>query len=231
MGPRLTPRLAEQRARTATPLFRSQYSIYEASSNPVPKLQVALAVYAGGKRDTRGPRHTFRFFKQKLSRPLPHLMVDGKRNGSLRKILPGSTRLSFEGDFDRHFTVYVPSGYERDALELFTPDVMVCLIDYGKNWDIEIIEDQLIIASSRVRPGTDRDEVAAMLHFAELLGGEIGHQASTYSDPRAERPRSQIAVGGRRLRRRSEAWIWATVLGLVAVCFAFPFVLGWFIDR
>ena len=224
-------RLQQQSGSGARALFRSQNSLYLPAPKASPKLQVALAAYKGNKNDNRGPRNTFRFLKLKLSRPLPHLMIDAKRNGLMRRLLPASTRLSFEGDFDRHFTVYAPAGYERDTLELLTPDVMVCLIDYGKNWDIEIIEDQLIVASNRVAAHTDRKEVTALLHFAELIGAEIGHQAATYSDPRAVRPRIQIAAGGRRLRRRSELWVWLLVLAIGGGFFAFPFVLGWILDR
>ena len=35
--------------------------------------------------------------------------------------------LSLEGDFDRYFTLYCPKEYERDALYVFTPDLMALL--------------------------------------------------------------------------------------------------------
>jgi type VI protein secretion system component VasF len=70
-----------------------------------------------------------------------------------------------------------------------------------------------------------------MLYFSELIGAELGHQAQTYSDPRAERPWSQVAEAGRRLRRRSAAWVTAAFFGVVAVMLAFPHVLGWWLDR
>ncbi len=223
-------RLEAQRDHFSKSMFRSRYSLYMPTSGPRPRLQIAFAAYLGGKNSPRVPRANFRFLRLQLSRRLPHLVTVARRNGSTRAMLPGSTQLSLEGDFDRHFTLYVPPGYERDALELFTPDVMACLIDHGKNWDIEIVEDQLIVVSSRVGARADRSEVTALLHFADLFGAEIGHQAATYSDPRAQRPRTQVAAGGRRLLRRSEGWIWAAVCGLAALCFAFPFVLMWFIE-
>ena len=140
-------------------------------------------------------------------------------------------RRSLAGAFARDFSGYVPNGYERDALELLTPDVMVCLIDHGRRWDVEIVEDRLVVASRRFRKRSDRLEYTAMLYFSELFGQELGHQARTYSDPRAERPRTQVAAAGRRLRRRSAAWGAAAFVGAVGLMLAFPHVLGWFLDR
>lgn len=211
-------------------LFRSAFALWREETGAKPSLQIAVASYKGGKSDPKGPRHAFRFMEMRLPRALPHLMIDARRNGSLRSLLPGTQRLSLEGDFDRYFTVYVPQGYERDALQLLTPDVMVCLIDHGRRWDIEIIEDRLIVASSSFRRRTDRADVTALLLFSELIGAELGRQAASYTDPRAQRPRTQVAEAGRRLRLRSAAWTTAVFALVVAGMLAFPHVLGWILD-
>lgn len=229
-APRMPPRLAQLNDPARASLFRSNFSLWRGSEFPNPSLQIAIASYTGGKNDPKGPRHSFRFLQMRLSRALPHVMIDARKNGRLRSVLPGTQRLSLEGDFDRYFTTYVPRGYERDALQLLTPDVMVCLIDHGRNWDIEIIEDRLVVASSRFRRSSDRAEATAMLLFAELVGAELGHQAATYSDPRAAHPRTQVAEAGRRLRRRSAAWTTAIFVVVVAAMLAFPHVLGWLLD-
>lgn len=229
-APRRPTRLAHQPDPSRAPLFRSTFSLWRGTGGPNPDLQIAVASYSGGKNDPKGPRNAFRFMEMRLSRPLPHLMIDSRRNGRLHSYLPGVQRLSLEGDFDKYFTTYVPQGYERDALQLLTPDVMVCLIDHGRHWDIEIVEDRLIVASHRFRRASDRAEVTALLLFAELFGAELGHQASTYTDPRAVRPRSQVAEAGRRLRLRSAAWTTAIFALVVAATLAFPHVLGWFLD-
>lgn len=212
-------------------LFRAEFALWQSAGNTAPPMQIAIAQYSGSTSDPKGPRNTFRYLQLALPRRLPHLMIDARGNGGLRSMLSGTQKLSLEGDFDRYFSVYVPAGYERDALELLTPDVMVCLIDHGRSWDIEIIEDRLVVASHRAGRSSDRAEYTAMLYFSELIGAELGHQAQTYSDPRAERPRSQVAEAGRRLRRRSAAWVTAAFFGVVAVMLAFPHVLGWWLDR
>ena len=232
-GAAQTPTRQRNAANTGepTPMFRSHFALSRGWSDGEPDLQIAISGYSGGKNDPKGPRNAFRYLVMKLPRALPHLMIDGKRNGSLRQLLPGQQRLSLEGDFDRHFAVYVPEGYARDALELLTPDVMAGLIDYGRYWDIEVVEDRMVVVSHRFRRSTDRAETTAMLLFSEVVGADLAHQAVTYTDPRAERPRFDIAGSGRRLRRRSQAWTIALFIGITGVLLVFPFALGWLLDR
>lgn len=213
------------------PLFRTEFVLWSGRNGLEPKLQFGKASFQGDKSDPKGPRHGFRYLSMRLPRALPHVVIDAKGNGSLRSLLPGSQRVSLEGDFDRYFTVYVPEGYERDALELLTPDVMACLIDHGRGWDIEVIDDTLQLASTRLHAHSDRRESAALLYFAELIGEELGHQAKTYSDPRAARPRMQVAPQGRRLRRRSGVWTGVLIGAGIVFMFTYPFVLGWWLDR
>lgn len=108
---------------------------------------------------------------------------------------------------------------------------MACLIDHGRDWDVEIVEDQLILASKRSRASSDRAEYTALLRFAELFGDELGHQAHTYTDPRSHRPHTQVAVAGQRLRLRSAVWTTVIVISVGVVIYALPLVVGFFLDR
>lgn len=210
--------------------FRANFALSGGWQIGEPDLQIAVAAYSGGKNDPRGPRATFRYLLLKTPRQLPNLMIDSLRNGRLRQVLPGVQRITLEGDFDRHFAVYAPVGYARDALEILTPDVMAGLIDYGRHWDIEVVEDRLIVASHRASRRWDRAETTALLLFAEIVGANLAHQASTYTDPRARRPRTQLAEPGRRLRRRSTWWVWIVVCLGIGAMLGYPFVLGWWLD-
>lgn len=98
----------------------------------------------------------------RLGTPLPHIVLDATANdGAFGSNLPASwvrgQRLSLEGDFDRHFRLFCPEGYERDALYLFTPDVMARFIDNAAVLDVEIVDDWLFLYSreelSSVDPG------------------------------------------------------------------------------
>ncbi|MBO1741846.1 hypothetical protein [Leifsonia sp. TF02-11] len=210
--------------------FRAEFALSRGALDD-PALQIAVATYTGGRNDPKAPRGTFRYLSTRLPRRLPHLMIDSLRNGRLRTVLPGSQRLSLEGDVDRHFAVYVPKGYERDALQLLTPDVLVCLIDHGRRWDIEVVDDRVVVASAASRRRSDRAEIPALLRFAELLGAELGYQATTYTDQRARDPRTQIAAAGLRLRRRSGVWVAVILAVVVAAMLAFPHILGWVLDN
>jgi hypothetical protein len=88
----------------------------------------------------------------RLDAPLPHLVLDAKaNNGLLATRLPGQFArdqvLQLEGDFDRYFTLYAPRQYERDALYVFTPDLMATLIDHGSDYDVEIVDDWVVFAT------------------------------------------------------------------------------------
>lgn len=225
--PRLETRIPQG---LAPSLYRAGFSLWAGTGSPPPTLQIAIASYTGGKNDPTGPRNGFRFLEMTLPRRLPHLMIDARGNGSLRSRLPGTQLLELEGDFNRYFSVYVPVGYERDALELLTPDVMACLVDFGRAWDIEVVDDHLIAASRKFRRRSDRQEATAMLFFAELIGAELGHQAHSYHDPRAEKPNLEVSQPGRRLRRRSGAWATFGFVLVIAGVLGFPLLLNWLLD-
>ncbi|MFT2751096.1 hypothetical protein [Clavibacter sp. Sh2088] len=88
----------------------------------------------------------------RLAHEMPHIRVIARR-GVVRRALTMMSRpereqrLSLEGDFDRHFALYCPAGSERDALYLFTPDVLAVLIDRVRGLDVEVVGDRLLLTS------------------------------------------------------------------------------------
>ncbi|MBO9625129.1 MAG: hypothetical protein J7484_01990 [Microbacterium sp.] len=103
-----------------------------------------------GKNSTT---HRWGYVAVKLDVPLPNIVLDAKGNNAFGTNLPASfdrhQRLSLEGDFDRYFTLYCPAGYERDALYLFTPDIMARFIDNAAELDVEIVDDWLFLYTQR----------------------------------------------------------------------------------
>ena len=102
--------------------------------------------------------------------PLPHIVLDSTGNNSvfgsnLPVTFDADQLLGLEGDFDRHFSLYCPADYERDALYLFTPDIMARFIDNAAVLDVEIVDDWLFLYGKRqvlhARPG---DVGMAVLH-------------------------------------------------------------------
>ncbi|GAA2178621.1 hypothetical protein GCM10009847_09480 [Leucobacter tardus] len=86
-----------------------------------------------------------------VAAPLPNIRLRSRRHRtpafSAYAAPARDQRLSLEGDFDRHFEMSVPRGYERDALYLFTPDVMAWLIDDVQSFDVELIDRSVVLHS------------------------------------------------------------------------------------
>lgn len=99
--------------------------------------------------------HRWGYVAVKLDVPLPHIVLDAVGNNGLfgASNLPAAfdrdQRLSLEGDFDRFFSLYCPTDYERDALYLFTPDIMARFIDNAAALDVEIVDDWLFLYAKR----------------------------------------------------------------------------------
>ena len=109
--------------------------------------------YTTGSGKNRTTHH-WGYVAVHLSSPLPHIVLDAVgNNGLFGSNLPASfdksQRLSLEGDFDRYFALYCPRGYERDALYLFTPDIMARFIDNAAALDVEIVDDWLFLYAKR----------------------------------------------------------------------------------
>ena len=150
----------------------------------------------------------------RLPTRLPHILLVAKKDG---RILPSTVpaqaqALSLEGNFNDHFTLYCPKGYEQDALYLFTPDVMAELIDRVSGFDVEIIDDWLFLESSRdivtLDPDTWHNLVAATAAISSKIDRWAQWRDSRLATPSVARnsattllPRGRgVAPAGRRLK-------------------------------
>lgn len=162
----------------------------------------------------------------RLPRHLPHFVLDARSNDGILSSLqhrPQRTqRLSLEGDFDTDFHLFAPKGYERDALYVFTPDLMALLIDEAGDLDVEVRDDMLIV----YRPGGfDLHDLAVWERFARIrdtVGAKAWTQTDGYSDDRAA-PGLSASVGpeGRRLKRSLPRWVWIGI-GIAAAALLVP---------
>ncbi len=112
--------------------------------------EVGNYTYTTGSGRSRR-EYNWGYIRVKLTRRLPHMVLDAKSNNYFKRFsnLPSgfesAQKLSLEGTFNDHFTLYAPKEYERDALYVFTPDVMAAVLDMGTNYDIEIIDNTLLL--------------------------------------------------------------------------------------
>ncbi|MDQ1546326.1 MAG: hypothetical protein QOH69_1230 [Actinomycetota bacterium] len=141
-----------------------------------------------------------------LDRRMPHMMAIAKRKRRLggQSIAPGLLRsqvLSLEGDFDRYFTLYAPRQYERDALYVFTPDLMVLLIDRLASYDLEIVDNRLYIYSHKPFNMLDPATHERLASIVQVVGHKATNQTLNYADDRSAPYSDIVAPGGVRLRR------------------------------
>ncbi len=195
---------------TATKQIFSEIGVYEFTTG-------------SGKNETT---HTFSFVKIKLPRRLPNMVLDSKANNTFGKIsnlptgLSNDQKLSLEGDFDSHFTLYTPAQYKRDALYIFTPDVMQALIDSAKDYDCEVIDDNFYIYIPETLDVSDAKELQDILNIASKLRTELLSQADYYADDRVgDRALNTVGATGVRLKNRM------STMKIVGMTIAVIFVL------
>lgn len=187
--------------------------------------------------------HRWGYVAIRLDVPLPNIVLDAtSNNGIFGSNLPASfargQRLSLEGDFDQHFALYCPEGYEQDALYLFTPDIMARFIDNAAALDVEIVDDRLFLYLKRdvvtLDPGTwewlfsvvhaidDKFAQWARWRDDRLAAAPAATPAAAPgSSPTAPalallRPPPGVAQEGRRLKR-GVSWITIVIVAVVGL--------------
>ena len=126
----------------------------------------------------------------RLDRPLPHILLESTANdqnstGALPVSVDRSQRLSLEGDFDKHFTLYAPADYEADALYIFAPDLMALLIDEVGVSHVEIIDDWLFVYSPDDFTRLDAAGYERLYRMIDVLQAKALRQTRAYQDERA----------------------------------------------
>ena len=199
--------------------------------------------------------HRWGYVAIKLASPLPHIVLDAVGNNALfgsnlPRVFDKDQRLSLEGDFDRHFALYCPQGYEQDALYLFTPDIMARFIDHAAELDVEIVDDWLFLYAKRDFSTLDPNTWAWLFSVVGALLDKLGQwerwrddrlaapsvpmtqdaagAASLPFTPPAQvlRPPVGVAPQGRRLQG-GVPWVAIVAVGVFAVVF-FAFQAGFF---
>jgi hypothetical protein len=95
---------------------------------------------------------------------LPHILLDSRDIfGSIATGVPSDVEaVELEGDFGKHFKLYVSKGAQIEVREIFQPDLMQLLIGKYSDSDFEISQNVLSVMSSgeiitRQQFMTDRD--------------------------------------------------------------------------
>lgn len=162
-----------------------------------------------------------------LGRKLPNMILDSHGNnnifstalGYLPLLFQEGQKLSLEGDFDKYFTLYAPKEYERDALYVFTPDVMALFIDQAGSFDAEIVDDKLFIYSKGKFDLSDKTVLQRIFNIIDTVGKKTLSQTEHYSDERiGDESINSIAESGRRLKSlRSIPMIFILMLIIILI--------------
>jgi hypothetical protein len=170
-------------------------------------VEVGTAKFTTGSGKNR-QTHEYGYLRMKLPRKLPHMVLDATANNYFGRFstLPTnfdrSQKLSLEGNFDSYFTLYAPKAYERDALYVFTPDVMHIFVEQAYNYDVEIIDDNLYLYSNRPFDIANATQLKGLLNLAAAINPEMQSQTDYYYDERvASRAMNVVSEPGRRLNR------------------------------
>lgn len=169
--------------------------------------------------------HKYGFARIDLPRHLPNIVLDAKSNNFLGRFsnLPVSfgrdQRLSLEGNFDTSYDLYCPSTHKTDALYIFTPDIMEMMISNGKDFDIEIIDNQLFLYKSGYFNLTNAAVIANVMSVLEIFDAKLQRRTDYYADSRVgDRALDQVARSGKRLRANS-AYAWVAIVVVVYVVY------------
>jgi hypothetical protein len=152
-------------------------------------------------------RATHGYLVLRLDRAMPHIVLDATGNdrtfgSSIPMPIARDQRLSLEGDFDSHFRLYCPTGYERDALYVMTPDLMALLIDDAGDLDAEIVDDLFYLYSNEAFDVNDPALWQRLASIRAILGAKALSQTERYADDRVgNRESNVVGEDGRRLRQ------------------------------
>lgn len=183
---------------------------------------------------------SFTFIRFTLPTSVPHLVVTSRSSSALNaagRAISGGRALRGSIEFDSSFTLHCPADYERDALYIFTPDLLALMIDVAPGCDLELVDDTAYLYMSREPKLWDERVATDLLAVVELLRRKLDRQTRHYVDERSSADSSPagspaVAVGGARLATRRStrgallaAIVWLPGIAVVVAIIAQAF--GW----
>jgi hypothetical protein len=186
-------------------------------------IEIANYTFVTGSGKNR-QTHNFGFVRIALKRALPNMVLDAKHNNflgmtNLPDVFQASQRLRLEGDFNEYFDLYAPKQYERDALYVFTPDVMQVLIESGRKYDMEIVDNELFIYQPIFIDLSSEERLREALSATAAISTELRDQTKRYSDERAQVVGGipVVAEPGRRLKKGVNWLVILVVVGIIGM--------------
>ena len=127
---------------------------------------------------------TYTYLRIKLPKQLPHIILQRASLSSLVTFAPEGEKLRLEGEFGDRFNLFAPRDYGRDALYIFTPDLMERFIDAAKEFDCEIIGDELYFYSHKKINLARPKNLGKLFGIIDVVLQKFERQSSRYRDER-----------------------------------------------
>lgn len=117
--------------------------------------------------------HTYHYtvFEVTLNEEVPNILLYSKScDSAVSDFFSGNETVNLEGNFHEHFKLRVPKGYEMQAYQIFTPNVMEDLIDRAKDYSFEFVRNKLYIyATDIVTKREKMNEMFALVTYLDDL--------------------------------------------------------------
>lgn len=81
-------------------------------------------------------------FAFKFNGSFPHVYLNNK--GNSWSVGTGE-KIPLPTEFEKKFSLSAPKEYEMEALEIFTPDILTSLLDGGFPYDVEFVNQEMLI--------------------------------------------------------------------------------------
>lgn len=86
--------------------------------------------------------HHYTVFSFKFNGSFPHIYLNNRHNPYN---VSAGEKIPLPGEFEKNFSLSAPKEYEIEALEIFTPDVLTRLLDGGFTYDIEFVDQEMLV--------------------------------------------------------------------------------------
>ncbi len=135
--------------------------------------QFRIFSYSFGVGQGKSERiYNYTVFAFKFNGVFPHIYLNNKHNSY--GVSVGET-VHLPSEFEKRFTLSTPRKYEVEALEIFTPDVMVNLLDDKFSHDVEFVNSEVLIFTSGVMNSSKKlaEEFKKALEIEDLLDDKL----------------------------------------------------------
>lgn len=195
-------------------LFAAETSVFNCVySTSGPYFEIGNARRLSGSENDQPIFENRGYLAVRLDKPLPQITLEATANRNLLSYPVAGTgqQVHLEGDFDDHFTLRCPQGYERDALYILSPDLMALLIDETSAFDVELIDEWMFAYSPKPFVEPDPALYERLFRIIDTVGAKAASRSAHYSDAR------QPPSGAKGARFVRGIPVWAVVIGAVAV--------------